>query len=338
MADGSNKPDLYDRKAKTAKLDELSRIDERRFSQKLEELIQESEAMRMRRMKQHRARTFIAMNMSILSVVAGTAGAGWYFLWHVHIGMSVFCLILSLFPAVLLYLWAGLPIMRYKSEHKTIFMPKLAKALNGLTYHPQRGVNPKIMERLAVMPAHSIYKAEDCFMGMYKGVKVIFSEARLYAKSTREDPVFEGIFVLLEIPAEVIEGHTVITANTKMVKDFAQTRWKTMQRVFVSPSNPEWDKFEVYSTKPETAELIVGDRLLKELSEAAAIFKNSPLTAVLFGKKFVFLMIPYDQDMFEASDLYVPVATQQHALNCKHEIEQILEIIDVFDLYKPLKE
>ena len=68
------------------------------------------------------------------------------------------------------------------------------------------------------------------------------------------------------------------------------------------------------------------DRRLFE-AEAAAIFNNAALTAVLFGKKYVFMMIPNDKDMFEASDLFVPVTTNQHALNCKKEIEQILEII-----------
>jgi hypothetical protein len=215
-------------------------------------------------------------------------------------------------------------------------MPKLANALNGLSFHPQRGVSAKILERLAVIPAHNVYKAEDCFMGTYKGVKVILSEARLFSKAQASGPVFDGIFVLLEAPSDVIEGHTIITANTKMVKAYANTRWKTMQKVHISASNPEWDKFDVYSTKPDIAELMVGDRLLKELAEASVIFDNAPLTAVLFGKKYVFMMIPYDKDMFEASDLFVPVTTKQHALLCKKEIEQILEIIDVFDLYKPL--
>ena len=45
-------------------------------------------------------------------------------------------------------------------------------------------------------------------------------------------------------------------------------------------------------------------------------------------------MIPYKGDMFEASNIHIPVATKQHAMQCKREIEQILEIIDVFDLYQ----
>jgi hypothetical protein len=46
------------------------------------------------------------------------------------------------------------------------------------------------------------------------------------------------------------------------------------------------------------------------------------------------MMIPNKGDMFEPSSMFVPVSTKQHALNCKKEIERILEIIDVFEIYK----
>ena len=223
------------------------------------------------------------------------------------------------------------------TEHKTVFMPKLAKALNGLSFHPSRGVSAKMIEKLAVIPAHDTYEAEDCFMGKYKGTKVIFSEARLKSKSRKDVPIFDGIFVLLEAPEDVFDGHTIITANDKMVKAYSKTRWKTMNEVHVNVSNPDWDKFTIYSTKPASAELLIGERLLKELAEAGAIFDNAELTAVLFSKKYVFMMIPYDKDMFEASNLFVPVTTTGQALQCKKEVEQLLEIIDVFDLYQKVE-
>lgn len=316
---------------------DLSRVDDRKFGKKLDALITESEEMRLNRMKQHRTRGFIAMNLTILSVLLGVAGFGWFFLMEAILLPAFLALALSLIPPIFLHFWATWPLKAYVQEHKTVFMPKLAQTLNGLKFHPERGVSAKVIEKLAVIPAHDIYKAEDCFMGTYKGVKVIFSEARLYTKKRKDDPIFDGIFVLLETPESVIDGHTVITANSKMVKAYSKTRWKSMQEVHISVSDPEWDKFDIYSTKPESAELIVGDRLLKELSEAAEVFDDSPLTAVLFGKKYVFMMIPYEPDMFEASSLFVPVTTKTQAMQCKKEIEQLLEIIDVFDLYEPLK-
>ncbi|MCB1591546.1 MAG: DUF3137 domain-containing protein [Alphaproteobacteria bacterium] len=319
----------------TETVEELGRVDEDRFRRQLDELINEAEDMRLARMKQHRTRGFIAMNSGILFMLFGVGLFGWFFLVMTDVPLAVLSIFLAALPPIALNIWAGRPLKLYAEEHKTIFMPKLAKALNGLSFYPERGVSSKILGKLAILPAHDRYEAEDCFMGTYKGVKVIFSEARLFSKVKKEGTVFDGIFVLLEVPEEVIEGHTIITSNSKMVKAWEKTRWKTMQRVYVSVSNPSWDRFDIFSTKPEAAELMVGERLLKELSEASDIFDSAPLSVALFGKKYVFMMIPNDTDMFEPSNLFVPVTTNQHALQCKKEIEQILEIIDVFDLYQP---
>ncbi len=316
---------------------DLNRVDNKRFNDNIATLIDESENMRLKRMKQHRARGFIALNLNIFFAIIGAVGFGWFFLVKAVLGPAVMSIIIPIIPIIFFNIWAGAPLKRYKKEHKTIFMPKLANTLNGLSFYPQRGVSSKIIEKLAVIPAHDKYVAEDCFMGTYKGVKVVFSEARLYTKTKKDEPIFDGIFVLLETPQDVIDGHTIITANHKMVKAYSKTRWKTMKEVHISVSNPEWDKFQIYSTKPDSAELVIGDRLLKELSEAAEVFDDAPLTAVLFGKKYVFMMIPNSNDMFEASNLFVPVKTKAQAMQCKKEIEQLLEIIDVFDLYKPIK-
>lgn len=315
----------------------LQKIDARRFDMEMERLIEESEDMRMKRMMQHRSYGFLSMNLSILSVFLGVGGFGWYFFVETNLPLSFLCILVSIIPPIFLNVLEQAPLKAYRKEHKAVFMPKLAKTLNGLAFYPDRGISSKILERLVVLPPYRIYDAEDCFMGTYKGVKVMFSEARLYAHHKRNGPDFDGIFVLLETPDEVFEGHTIITADRKMAQKWEKTRWKKLGKVYISIDNPEWDKFLVYSTKPETAELFVGERLIKELAEASEIFDNSPLTAVMFGKKYVFMMIPYDKDMFEASSMFVPITTRQHALQCKKEIEQLLEIIDVFDLYKPIE-
>ncbi|MCB1682204.1 MAG: DUF3137 domain-containing protein [Rhodospirillales bacterium] len=317
-------------------VEEMGRIDESRFKKELDALIVEAEDMRLQRMRQNRTRSFIALNLGILSMLTGVGFFGWFFLFTGDLVKAVLCVVVSIIPPILLNIWASRPLKMYLKEHKSSFMPKLAKALNGLSFHPKRGVSEKMLSKLAILPAYDKYEAEDCFMGVYKGVKVIFSEATLTSKAHKDGPVFEGIFVLLEVPGDVIEGHTILTANDKMAKAWEKTRWKTMKRVYVSVSNPSWDRFQIFSTKPEAAELMVGERLLKELSEASDIFDQSPLSVAMFGKKYIFMMIPNDEDMFEASNLFVPVTTNQHAMQCKKEIEQILEIIDVFDLYQPL--
>ncbi len=312
---------------------EVDRIDETRFTKELSALIKNSEKMRIDYMRQHRMRNWIALNSSILFILLGSAAFGWYFMMEAKLMLGLAGLIASCIPPILLSVWAGLPIKTYKHSYKTVFMPQMAKALNGLSFYPQRGVSAKMIEKLAVIPAYDRYEAEDCFIGRYKGVKVIFSEARLYSK-THKKPVFDGIFTLLEVPEDLFEGHTIITANQKMIKAYENTRWKTMNPIKIDISNPQWDKFSIYSTEPENASKVIDERLIKELAEAGEIFDKSPLTAVLFNKRYIFMMIPYDKDMFEASNLFIPVTTRDQALRVKNEIEQLLEIADVFDLYQ----
>lgn len=320
--------------ADAAYVKEVDRVDETRFTKDLSALIKESENIRLKYMHSHRMREFISMNVSILCALLGALSFGWYFMMKAELIRPFLYFGISFIPSILLYIWASFPLKSYKKAHKTIFMPKLAKALNGLSFFPHRGVSTKVIERLAVLPAHNLYKAEDCFMGRYKGVKVIFSEARLYSKAHKKGAVFDGIFVLLEAPNDTFEGHTIITANQKMVEAYSNTRWKSMNPVSVPVSDTNWDKFTIYSTKPDAASRIIDERLLKELAEASNIFDSAPLTAVLFKKRFMFMMIPYEKDMFEASDLFVPVTTRDQALRVKGEIEQLLEIVDVFDLYQ----
>lgn len=322
--------------AEQVKSAKIERVDDTRFTRDLDALIEQAEEMRLKRMKQHRTRSFIAMTLNVISLTLGVGGFGWFLLMQAAPMQALASIAIAFFIPTFMHFWTKIPLEAYARDHKTIFMPKLAKAIAGLDFHASRGVSAKILERLAVIPPHDSYKAEDCFMGTYKGVKVILSEARLYSRHHTEGIVFDGLFVLLENDQEVFEGHTIITANHKMAKASQKTRWKKLEKVHISVDNPEWDIFEIYSTKPDSAELFVGEKLIKELAEAAQVFDNAPLTAVLFGRKYVFLMIPYAKDMFEASDIFVPFTTTQHALACKKEIEQLLEIVDVFDLYKPL--
>jgi hypothetical protein len=120
-----------------------------------------------------------------------------------------------------------------------------------------------------------------------------------------------------------------------MIRQNAKARWKNLLPLVTPGHNPDQNIFRVFSDTPQAAEFMVTERLIKELSEASKIFDDAPVTAVLFAKKYIFMMIPCAHDMFEASDVFVPVTTSQHATKCKKEVERILEIIDIFDLYSP---
>jgi hypothetical protein len=312
---------------------EISPRDTKYFNEEIDALLNYAEELRLNAMKAQRNRGFVAMSVGLSTIVLGATGFGWFLLVDAAILNALGSITLGVVVAVALHLWSMQSLQDYQADHKTHFLPKMAKLLGGFSYYPARGISRKVLARTGVIPAHDIYEAEDCFMGKYKGMKVMFSEARLRHKKGYMEPIFNGLFVLLEAPNAPIEGHTILTANKEMIHRWGKTRWKKLSSVDANSENPMWNKFSGFSDNSESAEKLITEPLLKELSEAADIFDQSPITAVFFQKKFIFIMIPYDGDMFEASDMQVPVATKRHALKCKKEIDQIVEIIDVFDVY-----
>lgn len=313
---------------------ELASRDDRAFNQDMDALLDSAETMRLNAMKVQRNRGFIAMSVGLATICVGAAGFGWFLLVEAQLVRGLGAIVLGVVIAAALHIWSGQALKQYERDYKHKFLPRMAHILGGLKYYPSRGISEKLLKRTGVIPSHEVYDAEDCFMGQYKGVKVLFSEARLRFKKAYEEPAFNGIFVLLEASKANIEGHTIVTANKEMVQKWGATRWKKLQALDHKPENPTWDRFSIYSDTPDAAEGLVDEKMFKELAEASDIFDKSPITAVFFAKKFIFMMIPYEGDMFEPSNIHVPVTTKRTAIQCKKELEKILEIIDIFELYQ----
>lgn len=315
---------------------DLARRDHARFTSEIEDLIRQAEDLRLSHMKRHRAQSHRALGLGLVLLIAGAGGFGWFLLVEADIVRALGAIALAIILPLYFNLRPYDTLRAYREEYKTRFLPRLAQAMGGFTFHPARGISAKIVQRSGVAPAFDHYVSEDCFMGRYRGVKVIFSEARLSsAKNKDKGPEFSGLFVLLEAPGDIFEGHTVITAHAENAHKWRAGRWAKLQEVNVSTGDAALDRFHVFSDTPEAARAAVTPALLRELAEAAALFERAPLSAAMFGKKFLFLAIPYARDMFEPSSIHVPVATRQHALQCKREVEQIFSIIDVFDLFRP---
>lgn len=311
----------------------IRKVDDSRFTAAMDDVVKDAEAMRLHYMKIHRQRGFISTTFGMMLAIAGAAAFGWYFFVEINFVKGALCMVPGLLAPLLLHGWAQSALKQYTRNYKRIFMPKMADALGGFKFNADRGVPRDVVGKTGVIPPHNVYKAEDCFLGLHKGVKVMFSEARLYKDGIHE-PVFQGLFILLETPHRVFEGHTIITADRAMAKRSEAKRWAALKPVNIKAENSSWDRFLVYSDKPEAAALVVGEKLLKELTEAADIFDKAEMSAVMFRGRYVFMMIPNKTNMFEPSSLFVPVKTKRHAVKCRKEIERILEIIDVFEIYK----
>lgn len=166
----------------------------------------------------------------------------------------------------------------------------------------------------------------------YKGAKITFSEARLTHPKKAKNMVFDGIFVLIEIKNPVFHGHSIITADGDLAKRLSK------KLTLLPPSNSAFSRhFSILTNDEKNKANLENDRLLKELSETSTLFGDAKLSAAFFNGKYIFMAVPAKEDMFEASDVYVPISTNESAMRCKQEIEQILSIIDIIDVYEEAK-
>ncbi len=308
---------------------EIHSVENHIFQEKIDSLLRDSEEFRLEKMSKHRSREFMSLSVTLASIVLGAGGFAWYLLIMGNIWMALLCMIVAAAPHFFMSGWVRQPIREYKKEYKGKFMGRLADALGGFRFSPNKGISKKVLGRTAIVPSHELYKPEDCFYGNYKGAKVTISEARLTSKRKKGQYAFDGIFVLIELGSKMFEGHSVITADAELAKRLA-----SKLKVLPPTNSPFARNFTIMSTLPEKATTLQDDRLLKELSETVNLFDKAQLSAAFFAEKYIFVMIPYDHDMFEASDLYVPITTSDTALRSKQEIEQILSIIDIIDIYQ----
>jgi len=315
-----------------ASLNEFQKPEPHRFEADIAHLMKTAEEDRMAFMRKVHDREMLMTTIGIILVVLGGAGFGWFLFVEGDLVRALACIFAAMIIPQFLGGWSKGPLKAYIRNHKEHFMPKMAKALGGLSFHPRRGISEKVIRKTGILPPYQDYKAEDCFMGMHKGVKVMFSEARLYGKK-KNKLVFQGVFALLETPAHMFEGLTIISADQRLVDIYGPTKWKKLRPINVPVQSLSYERFKVFSNNEESAKLLVGDKLLKEFSEAGEIFDNAPISAVFFGGKYLFIAIPYAHDMFEASNIHTPVLTKKHADTCQKEIQQLIEIVDVFDIY-----
>lgn len=299
----------------------------------VEKLIESAERRRITYMSKYRMRGFMSITASLSLITLGGIGFGWFLLIEADMIRALASILLCAAVAILVHGWARQPLRSYQADYKMRFMPEMAELLGGLKFHPQRGISAKLLPKTGIVPAFNTYQGEDCFMGTHKGVKMMLSEARLAGKRDAE-LVFDGLFVFLKMPEDTFNGHTIVTMDQEMVTRWNKTRWKQLSAVEIE--DEKYNKiFHAYSDDEDTS--IIKDALLKEITEMAEIFGNAPVSICFFRKSYVFMTIPYKEDMFEPSNLYVPITTRGNAIKLKKEVEQILSIIDILDLYNPQK-
>ena len=308
----------------------INKREDAQFQHEITHLIETAEQTRLKYMQQYQLGKLAGTFASLTLILTGVSAAGWYALMQPAMPKVIGALILTLTLPLLIQGAVKMPLRNYLSRYKADYLPAMGRALGGFAYHPKRGIAESVLRKSGVLPAFTQYHSEDAFRGRYKNIKVIFSEARL---KNKRKTVFDGLLVLLELPDDILDGRTVITADREAAKQYARTRWTKLKPVEINPDMQGASRFVVYAHDPAIGELVAGKKLIKELDELAHAFCDAPMAMTFFRKKYIFIALPHEVDMFEANDIFIPICTEKHALACKREIDQLLELIDIFDVY-----
>lgn len=313
-------------------MEDIRQVHDEKFAAEIEKLINFAEDSRLAKSKQYDLRRRLSF---VATMIIGISASSWL-IWFLLMGGSAIiswaALAVLIIAPILLHIWIKQPVKTYISNFKSNLMPRMAKLLGNLEYHPTSGISMKAVASSRLIPPHKVYKAEDAFRGVFKGVKIMISESRLYGKNDK-DVIFSGVYVLLLTPKGKFKGHTIITCDDDLIKTCRSSRWKKLPEIqFNEGIKP--GLFRIYSNNAEEAKGLADEDFMELLHTLNELFGNTKVSACFYGDNRVFLSIPNDTDMFEPGNIYMPITTRSHALKCKREIEQILHVVDVLDVYE----
>ncbi len=237
-----------------------------------------------------------------------------------------------------LYAWVTKPRREYRKAYKSDILPRLAKLFGDFTYSIDASIDMIKMMPSKIVPHHDKYESEDYFSGVYKGVEIEFSEIDLQEKRRSKNrtyyvTIFKGLAVQLKTRHKNFYGHTIIDRDKSKVSEWFKQRRLSLERAEMV--DPEFEKlFDCYTNDQVEARYLIDPLMIENLKNLYNEYDGKSMMAAFYKDKML-ILIASNKNHFEPANIYVPAANPAGILKMKHEIHQILSIIDKLSLYDP---
>lgn len=237
-----------------------------------------------------------------------------------------------------LYAWITSPKRQYAKEYKQRILPAIAKLFGDFTYTVGGSIPIGSMEPSKILPRHDRYTSEDHFRGKYKGVGIEFNEMTLKqrrrsGKKTHYVTVFSGLAILIDLKTKRFFGHTIMDKEQGKLGEWFKEKSLKMKRADLV--DPEFEKiFDVYTNDQVEARYLIDPIMIEKLKGLYQEYKGEKM-AVAFYESKMLILIASNHNHFEPADLHIPATDPQSVLSMKHEIGQILSLVDRLHLYNP---
>lgn len=237
-----------------------------------------------------------------------------------------------------IYWWVTQPKREYNRAYKEKILPKLAKTFGEFIYDMSGRISMDTLKPSKIVPSHDSYRSEDYFKGTYKGVGLEFSEIHLTekrgsGKNRRTVTTFKGLAILLDLQSRKFLGHTILDRNKSKMMEWFKEKSSDMKRARMV--DPEFeDIFDAYTTDQVEARYLIDPLMIENLKGLYDEYEGKSMAAAWYDSKML-VMISSKHNHFEPAHIKIPATDPQSVLNMRHEIGQILSIIDRLELYDP---
>lgn len=276
----------------------------------------------------------------VCAVLLPLTGALDYLLLWLQRGSDEGAAGLTIFVIGGIYWWVTQPKRDYSRAYKDKILPKLAKTFGEFIYDIGGRISMDALRPSKIIPSYDSYHSEDYFKGTYKGVGLEFSEIHLTekrgsGKNRRTVTTFKGLAILLDMNSRKFLGHTILDRNKTKMGEWFKEKSSAMKRARMV--DPEFEKiFDTYTTDQVEARYLIDPIMIENLKGLYEEYDGKSMAAAWYDSKML-VMIASSHNHFEPAHIKIPATDPESVLNMRHEIGQILSIIDKLDLYDPLE-
>lgn len=238
-----------------------------------------------------------------------------------------------------LYTWVTQPKRQYALAYKKDILPEIAKLFGNLTYQAEGKIPMPELNASKIIPSHNRYSSEDYFAGVYKGIKITFSEIHLEdrrqsGKRTTYVTVFKGLAVLIGMPREKFYGHTVLMQDVSGIGKWFQK--KTKDLVHADLVDPEFEKaFDVFTNDQVEARYLIDPGMIENLKVMRDVYEAKTFSAAYY-KNQVLVLLPSKRNYFEPANIKTEATDPQSITGMKTELGLILDLVDKLEIYDAL--
>lgn len=287
------------------------------------------EAVRLEKLKAFARRKTLALPIgAVLTPIFGFIDYWLLFLWNSDDSFAG----LTVVGLGGLWGWVTSPKRQYARAYKTDILPEIAGLFGDFEYDVKGKIPMEAMKPSKIVPKYTNYASEDFFSGEYKKVGIQFSEIKLTKKSGKSTrTVFDGLAILLTHGTRKFHGHTILTKDQGKLGSWFTKQISNLERANLV--DPEFEKlFDVHTSDQVEARYLIDPLIVENLKALYKDYNGSQMMAAFYEDSFLILIGSKDNH-FEPPSIEIPATNADGLLAMKHEIAQIMSIIDRLSLY-----